>query len=89
VTVAARSGTRVLELAGGRPPRLLSAGPGRVEGIDWSPDGRRLVVAWREADQWLLLGPRGQVRALPGVTGEFGDGAGFPRVAGWCCRQQR
>jgi hypothetical protein len=88
VTVAGRAGDRVLAipLAGARPPRLLSAGPGRVEGTAWSPDGRRLVVAWREADQWLLLGPGGRVRALPGVTAEFGDGAGFPRVAGWCCR---
>jgi WD40-like Beta Propeller Repeat len=87
VTVAGRAGARVLAipLASERAARLLSGGPGRVEGAAWSPDGRRLVVAWREADQWLLLGPGRRVRAMSGVTAEFGNGAGFPRVAGWCC----
>jgi hypothetical protein len=87
VTVSDRSGTRVLgvPLSARRPPRLLYAAPGRVAGIDWSPDGRRLLVAWRDADQWLLLGPGRRVRPLSGVSGELGTGAGFPRVAGWCC----
>jgi hypothetical protein len=87
VTVARRAGTQVLGVrltAGGRP-RLLDGGQGRVDGIHWSPDGRRLLVAWRDADQWVLLGPGRRVRPLPGVSGELGAGGGFPRVAGWCC----
>ena len=56
-------------------------------GSAWSRDGRRLLLAWRDADQWLLLGPGGRVRrALHGVSGELGAAGGFPRVAGWCCR---
>jgi hypothetical protein len=58
---------------------------GNVDGIAWSQDGRRLLLGWRGADQWLLLGPRGRIRALHGVSGELGSAGGFPRVAGWCC----
>jgi hypothetical protein len=90
VTVADRAGTRVLAVpltAGGRP-RPLVTGLGRVRGIAWSPDGRRLLVASRDTDQWLLVGPGRRVRPLSGVSGELGAGAGFPRVAGWCCPQR-
>jgi hypothetical protein len=87
VTVTGRGGTRVLALplTEEGPPRPLVTGLGRVDGIAWSPDGRRLLVASRDTDQWLLIGPRGRVRPLSGVSGELGEGAGFPRVAGWCC----
>jgi hypothetical protein len=87
VTVTGRGGTRVLAVplsAAGRA-RPLITGLGRVDGIAWSPDGRRLLVASRDTDQWLLLGPGRRVRPLSGVSGELGAGAGFPRVAGWCC----
>ncbi|HEY6778571.1 MAG TPA: hypothetical protein VI122_18835 [Thermoleophilaceae bacterium] len=87
VTVAGRGGTRVLSVplsADGRA-RPLVTGLGRVDGTAWSPDGRRLLVASRDTDQWLLVGPGRRVRPLSGVSGELGAGAGFPRVAGWCC----
>jgi len=58
---------------------------GTVDGIAWSQDGRRLLVGWQGADQWLILGPGRRVRALHGVTGELGAAGGFPRVVGWCC----
>jgi hypothetical protein len=58
---------------------------GTVDGVAWSEDGRRLLISWRGADQWLLLGPRGRVRALHGVSRELGAAGGFPRVVGWCC----
>jgi hypothetical protein len=87
VTVGGPRDTRVLAVPLGRrgAPRSLFDGFGRVEGLAWSPDGRRLLVAWRDADRWLLLGPRERVRALSHVSSELGAGAGFPRVAGWCC----
>jgi hypothetical protein len=77
-------GGRVLgvRLTGGNPHQLFQ---GNVDGIAWSRDGRRLLLGWRDADQWLLLGPGGRIRALHGVSRELGSAGGFPRVAGWCC----
>jgi hypothetical protein len=69
-------------LDGGRPSLLFQ---GNVDGLAWSADGRRLLLGWRDTGQWLLLGPRGRVRALHGVSRELGNAGGFPRVAGWCC----
>ena len=58
---------------------------GNVDGIAWSQDGRRLLLGWRGADQWLLLGPGGRIRAMHAVSSELGSAGGFPRVTGWCC----
>jgi hypothetical protein len=77
-------GNRVLEigLRGGGRRQLFQ---GTIDGIAWSQGGRRLLIGWRGADQWLLLGPRGRIRALHEVSRELGPAGGFPRVAGWCC----
>jgi hypothetical protein len=86
VVVAGAGGRRVLDvpLAGSGVPRQLFQGD--VDGLAWSRDGRRLLLAWRDADQWLLLGPNGRVRrVLHGVGDELGAAGGFPRLAGWCC----
>jgi hypothetical protein len=69
-------------LDGGRPRPLFQ---GKVDGLAWSQDGRRLLLGSRDADQWLLLGPGPRIRALDGVGRELGRAGGFPRVAGWCC----
>ena len=85
VSVTGAGGRRVLEvpLGDGTPRQLFQ---GDVDGLAWSRDGRRLLLAWRDADEWLLLGPNGRVRrALHGVTAELGAAGGFPRLAGWCC----
>jgi hypothetical protein len=86
VSVAGAGGTRVLDVpldGAGRPRQLFQ---GDVDGLAWSRDGRGLLLAWRDADEWLLLGPGGRVRtALHGVSAELGAAGGFPRVAGWCC----
>jgi hypothetical protein len=86
VVVGGAGGTRVLDVplnGTGRPRRLFQ---GDVAGLAWSRDGRRLLLAWRDADQWLVLGRDGRVRrALYGVSAELGSAGGFPRVAGWCC----
>jgi hypothetical protein len=86
VAVSGATGTRVLDvpLSGGRPHQLFQGG---VDGLAWSQDGRHLLLAWRDADQWLLLDERGRVtRALHEVSAELGAAGGFPRLAGWCCQ---
>ena len=86
LVVGGTGGTRVLDLplrGAGRPRQLFQGG---VDGLAWSRDGKRLLLAWRDTDEWLLLGPDGRVRrALHGVSAELGAAGGFPRVAGWCC----
>jgi hypothetical protein len=86
VVAGTAGGPRVLDvpLAGaGRATQLFQ---GDVDGLAWSRDGHRLLLAWRDTDEWLLLGPDGRVRrALHGVSAELGAAGGFPRLAGWCC----
>ena len=58
--------------------------------VAWSPDGTRLLVPWRSADQWLFIQPAGgSVSAVGAISGAFSPGhpagAPFPRPAGWCC----
>jgi hypothetical protein len=66
------------------PPRVFST-TGTLGSLAWSPDGRRLLVRWSEADQWLLLSPRtpGAVTAIGGIARRFGPA---PSVQGWCCK---
>jgi dipeptidyl aminopeptidase/acylaminoacyl peptidase len=71
-----------------QPRRLLSF-PYSLGEVAWSPDGRRLLVAWPGADQWLFLPVgRGKPRAVANISRAFSPGerpASFPRVEGWCC----
>lgn len=80
-----------LVVAGGDRPRRLVAGlPGTFTDVAWSPDGRWLLVAWREADQWLFINaerPR-QIEAVGGIGEQFDPGgvsanADFPALSGW------
>jgi hypothetical protein len=73
-----------------RPRREYFARPGRLTGLAWSPDGEWLLVAWREADQWLFIRPGEQrPRAVANISRQFDPGgrgrAAFPDIAGWCC----
>jgi len=85
------SGTRsavVIYGPAGKPRRLLSV-PGSLGEVAWSPDGRRLLIAWPGANQWLFLPlARGEGRAVADISTAFAPGhrtASFPRVDGWCC----
>jgi WD40 repeat protein len=66
--------------------RTIFQGTGRLDGVNWSPDDRWLVLAWRTADQWVFArtsgGPR--IRAVGSISAQFHSRT-FPRLAGWCC----
>lgn len=86
---APRSEALLIDVDGG-PPRRLFAVSGRLSQLAWSPDGRRLLLAWPAADQWLFqpVG-RGRLQAVGNVSSVFSPGlrerATFPRIEGWCC----
>jgi hypothetical protein len=65
--------------------RELFSGAGAFDGLAWSPNGRWLLVAWHDADQWVLVrdGRRPRIAAVSNVSAQF-DGS-FPRLEGWCC----
>ena len=75
--------------AAGRP-RLLFTGPGRFGRVAFSPDGRRLLVPWPDADQWLFLSTQtgGRVGAVGNIERQFTAGprgGPFPDAVEWCC----
>ena len=71
--------------------RTLFSVPGHLTDPTWSPDGRWLLVGWREADQWLFIDTRepSKVIAITNIDRQFDPGAtgtgAFPRISGWCC----
>jgi TolB protein len=86
------SDVSLLSVGGGawhqRPAANVS---GEFSGVDWSPDGRWLLIAWRDADQWLFVSaadPR-RLTAVSNIGRAFsakGIGpAAFPQLSGWCC----
>jgi hypothetical protein len=72
-------------------PRRLFAGQGSFTDLSWSPDGRWLLVGWREANQWLFVRSTRvkKVDAVSNIARQFepgGSGSGaFPTIGGWCC----
>jgi hypothetical protein len=58
--------------------------------VAFSPDGRRLLVPWPEADQWLFLSVArgGDVGAVAKIARQFARGprpGPFPDAVEWCC----
>jgi hypothetical protein len=76
---------------GGGPSRSVFSGLGRISNPIWSPDGKWLLVAWRDADQWLFVDPSRphRVEAVGHISRQFDPGATgrspFPQIRGWCC----
>jgi hypothetical protein len=74
----------------GTNPRTLLSVPGSLWQVEWSPDGKRLLVAWPGANQWLLLPlGRGKGNAIANISRAIapsGRPTSFPELEGWCCR---
>lgn len=70
----------------GGTSRTLLTVPGSLSQVAWSPDGRRLLIAWPGANQWLFLPiGKGKGRAVANVSHVFSSS--FPRIEGWCCQR--
>jgi hypothetical protein len=72
------------QLRSGLTGRPLFTATGALGPVTWSPDGRRLLVGWHDADEWLFLAAGGHARpsAVAPLARRFG---GAPVVRGWCC----
>jgi hypothetical protein len=85
-----RSEALLIDPAGGSARRLFGVS-GHLTELAWSPDGRRLLLAWPAADQWLFVPTEGgaRLRAIGDIAAVFAPGnarrATYPRVEGWCC----
>jgi hypothetical protein len=99
--IAHRRGRSTLLVDGPDGREELFSAPGRFTDPVWSPDGRWLLIGWREPDQWLFIRSDPQraradrpPRVIPidTVAREFdpgGTGAGgFPVPAGWVLPQR-
>ena len=66
--------------------RVVFSGSGGFNGVDWSPDGRWLLIGWGSADQWVFVRTSREpsIRAVANVSAQF-QAAVFPAVDGWCC----
>ena len=63
---------RTQALVDGEPGGLVFSGPGRIDELAWSPDGRWLLLGWRAADQWLFVRPGARsVDAASDISGQF------------------
>jgi hypothetical protein len=69
--------------------RRVFSGSGRFGAVAWSPSGRRLLVPWPAADQWLFLDvDSGRVTAVANIARQFARGPArqaFPAAVEWCC----
>jgi hypothetical protein len=64
------------------PARVLYRARGTLTQVVPSPDGRRLLLAWPAADQWVFVRTSGGgVRAVANVAAQLGGA--FPSVGGW------
>lgn len=81
--------SEVLVFRPGHGPRTLLSVPGSLSQVEWSPDGKRLLVAWPGANQWLFLplgGGRGRAIAnISRAIAPSGRPTSFPQLEGWCC----
>jgi Tol biopolymer transport system component len=77
-----RSSLRLTGILGG-PTTTIFNGAGTFSDVEWSPDGRWLLLEWDSADQWLFVRtPVRKLVAVSNIRATYGD---RPSLAGWCC----
>jgi hypothetical protein len=81
---------KVFDLAGRSKSRQVFSGPGRFASLAFSPNGRWLLLGWRDANQWVFVPlAGGHPKAVSHISQQFAPGASgpgaFPRLDGWCC----
>jgi Tol biopolymer transport system component len=84
-TRAGRSAVTVVSPDGAE--RTVFSHPGRFGDLQWSPDGRWLLVGLSDADQWLFVPVArglGRSRPVSNIMAQF-DSEVSPRLSGWCC----
>jgi hypothetical protein len=69
--------------------RAVLSGSG-LRQLDFSPDGRWLLVSWPAADQWVFVRVAGKPRiaAVSRIARQFAirsSTPGWPKIEGWCC----
>jgi hypothetical protein len=73
--------------------RAIFTGSGRLTGLAVAPNGRRILVGWPRADQWLFIPTMrtNRIEAVGNIRRQFSAGRNgpFPRVDGWCCQARR
>jgi hypothetical protein len=78
-------------LSAGSVPKLRPVLPGNgLRQLEFSPDGRWLLVSWPLADQWVFVRVAGKPRiaAVSRIKRQFmirSAARGFPEIEGWCC----
>ena len=80
--VETRGGRSTLQLTGvlGGQTVPIFGGAGTFANVDWSPDGRRPLLDWSSADQWLFIdSPVKKVLAVSNIRANFGADS---RIAG-------
>lgn len=73
--------------AGYEGRRVVFSGAGLFAGLNWSPDGRWLLVDWRSADQWVFIRSAAVRRiAVRNIGNTFDSGPEhYANLGGWCC----
>jgi hypothetical protein len=74
-----------------QPAQRLLVGTG-LQQLQWSPDGRQLLVSWPAADQWIFIRIKGgpHITAISQIAQQFSQATNtrLPRLEGWCCTPQ-
>jgi hypothetical protein len=84
-----RSTVIAVDGAGTGRSRQLFEGAGRITDVEWSPDGKWLLLAWETADQWVFIRQGDGASKLvsrSSITAQLSGGATnapFPAIAGW------